>query len=241
MTFSPYFRMFVTMGLGVGLVPYLVAQTKDGITIDLDPAVRPEAAHVRYFLTGGFGGYGDFTDGGAASGQKVFLPVYRDGQRAMSLKAVVYAKGCELAVFALDPLPAVPGRIRFDCHKLRAVWLKGVVNGHPNPSELTVRVIYMAPWIDTFFGIADGTVLSFPIAEVVPDQDGKFAVELPDFANDSLTKSYPGQAEWSITGWKTGTNDLYWLNSDAPHSKMPGSLAIQPEYLEGLQFIARQF
>jgi hypothetical protein len=233
--------MFVKVGLGVGLALCLIAQAKDGLTVDLDPAVRPEDAHVRYSLTGGFGGYSDFTDGTAASAQEVFLPVYRDGQRASSLKAVVYARGCELAAFALNPLPPIPSRIRFDCHKLRAVWLKGVVTGYPHPSELTVRVVYMAPWIDTFFGIYDGAVLSFPIAEVVPDPDGKFAIEVPDFANDDLTKSHRGQAEWSITAWKTGTNDLYWLNPDAQHSKMPGSLAIQGEYPEGLQFIARQF
>jgi len=233
--------MFVTVGLGVGLALCLIAQAKDGLTIDLDPDIRPEAVHVHYFLTGGFGGYGDFTDRTAGSAQEVFLPIYRDGQRATSLKAVVYARGCELAAFALDPLPPIPGRIRFECHKLRAVRLKGVVTGYPHPSELTVRVRYIAHWSHTFFGIADGPVLSLAIAEVVPDRDGKFAVEVPDFANDDLTKSYKGQAEWSITGWKTGTNDQYWLNPDAQDSKIPGALAIQREYPQRLQFIARQF
>jgi hypothetical protein len=243
MGFSPCFRMFVTVGLGVGLAPCLIAQAKDGLTIDLDQDIRPEAVHVHYFLTGGFGGYGygNLTDGTAASAQEVFLPIYRDGQRATSLKAVVYATGCELTAFALDPLPPIPGRIRFECHKLRAVWLKGVVTGYPHPSELTVRVRYIAHWSHAFFGIADGPVLSLAIAEVVPDRDGKFAVEVPDFANDDLTKSYKGQAEWSITGWKTGTNDQYWLNSYPQDSKIPGALAIQGEYPQRLQFIARQF
>jgi hypothetical protein len=233
--------MFVAAGLGVGLALCLIAQAKDGLTIDLDPIIRPEVVHVFYFLKGGFGGYGDFTDRTAASAQEVFLPIYRNGQRATSLKAVVYAKGCELAAFALDPLLAVPGRIRFECHELRAIWLNGVVIGYPHPSELTVRVRYMAHWSHTFFGIGDGSVLSLAIAEVVPDRDGEFAVEVPDFANDGLTKSYKGQAVWSITCGKTGTNDQYWLNSDAQNSRIPGALAIQREYPQRLQFSARRF
>lgn len=155
------------------------------------------------------------------------------------MKGVVYAKGCGLGTFVLDPPPVIASRIRFDCHKLRTVWLKGVVTGYPQPSELTVRIMYMAPWIHTYFGINDGSVVTFPLVEVVPGPDGKFAVEVPDFANDELMKSFPGQAECSITNWRTGTNDLYWLDADAPHSRMPGSLAFQGHYPEGIKFIPR--
>src|SRR6266700_6106434 len=76
------FRIVVIVVLGAGIALSLIAQIKDGLTIELDPNMRPDAVHVHYFLTGGFGGYGDFTDRTEASAQEMFLPVDRDGQRA---------------------------------------------------------------------------------------------------------------------------------------------------------------
>ena len=170
--------------------------------------------HVYYSQYGGFGAYGGFTDPTQASGRELFLPIDRDGRRATSLRAVVYTNGCELATFALDSLPPGLNRVRFECRKLRTIHLRGKAIGYPRPWDLTVRLRYLAFWSHSFFGISDGPILSFPIAEVAPDQDGRFDVDLPDFANDAVTKSYKGQAEWSVTAWKTGANDQYWLNVD---------------------------
>lgn len=229
--------------LGVGFALSLHAQEKDGVKIEVDPSVRSEAMRVHYFLVGGFGGYGGFTDvPPKLSTEELFLPLYRDAQRANSLKAVVYAKGCELATFTLDPLPPGPSRVRFECQRLRTIRLKGVVIGYPRPSELTVRIGYMANWSHTFFGIMDGAVLLLPMAEVVPEPDGRFAIEVPDFANDTVTNSYKGQADWSITAWRTGTNDQYWLNTDRQdEASHPGTLPIEPEYPEELQFMVKRF
>lgn len=52
--------MVVALGLGIAL--NLTAQGFEGLAIELDPNVRPEAVHVHYQLMGGLGGYGDFTD-----------------------------------------------------------------------------------------------------------------------------------------------------------------------------------
>lgn len=235
-------RALLIVIVGIALAPCLIAQGKDSLTIELDPSIGPESVHVNYFLRGGFGGGGgDYTDRTQASPHEVVLPMYQNGQRGTSLKAVVYAKGCALATFALDPLPPGPGRVRSECLKLRTVTLKGMVTGYPRPSELTVRLRYMANWSHIFFGISDGAVLSFPIAEIVPDADGKFAVAVPDFANDAVANSYKRQADWLITAWRTGTNDQYWLNTDDQQQKSPGRLAIERQYPKELRFVAKQF
>jgi hypothetical protein len=91
------------------------------------------------------------------------------------------------------------------------------------------------------FGIYDGPVLSLPIAEVAPDQDGRFDVDVPDFANDAVTESYKEQAQWSVTASKTGANDQYWLKADGRESTGPGALAIQREYPPRLRFTVRSF
>jgi hypothetical protein len=234
-------RMVGVLILGVGRALSLIAQEKEGFKIELDPSLRSEAMQVHYYLVGGFGGYGAFTDGPRALTEDLFLPIYRGGQRAKSLKAVVYGKGCELGIFALNPLPPGTNRVRFECRKLGTVWLKGVVIGHSRPSELTVRLRYRAYWSHTFFEIFDGPVLSLAIAEVAPDRDGRFAIEVPDFANDGVTNLYEGQADWSLTAWKTGTNDHYWLKTDKQANRLPGTLAIEREYPEELQFVAQPF
>jgi hypothetical protein len=89
--------------------------------------------------------------------------------------------------------------------------------------------------------LGDGPVLSLAIAEVVPGRDGRFAIEVPDLANDGVTNSYKGQADWSVTACKTGTNDQYWLNTDKQANRLPGTLAIEREYPKELQFVAQPF
>ena len=101
---------------GVGFALSLHAQKNDGVKIEVDPSVRSEDVHVYYFLVGGFGGYGGSTDvPPKPSTEELLLPIYRDAQRANSLKAVAYAKGCELTTFTLDPLAPGPSRVRFEC------------------------------------------------------------------------------------------------------------------------------
>lgn len=174
-------HMGLLIVLGLAFAFGLHPQEKDGITIDADPGVRSEPLRAYYFLTGEFGGYGDFTG-------TPFLRVHYEGQRARSLKAVAYVKGCELVTITLDPLPPGPSRVRFECRKLRTIKLTGFVTGHQRPSEIKVQVQYLANWSHAFFGILDGATLSLPIGEVTPEPDGSFAIDVPDFAGE--------EAEW---------------------------------------------
>jgi hypothetical protein len=74
------------------------------------------------------------------------LPLIYEGKRAKSVKAVLYAKGCELSTIVLDPLPSRPSRVSFECRKLPTVRLRGTVVGHSHPSDLTVCFGYTAHW-----------------------------------------------------------------------------------------------
>lgn len=234
-------RPLLIVIVGIFLTRSLIAQERDGLTIELDPSTDSASVRVDYYLTGGFGGYGDLANHTQLSGREVVLPTYRNGLRARSLKAIVYVKGCAFSTFVLDPLPPGPSHVRFECQKLPAITLKGIVIGYPRPSELTVRLRYMASWSLTFFGASDGPVLLLPIAETVPDVDGRFAIEVPDFANDAVTNSYRRQAEWLITAWGQGANGRYWLNTDNEQPVSPGRLAIEREYPKELRFLAKQF
>jgi hypothetical protein len=69
--------MVVVVTFEVGLALSLIAQEKEGFKIELDPSIRSEAVQVQYYLVGGFGGYGAFTDGPRALTEELFLPIYR--------------------------------------------------------------------------------------------------------------------------------------------------------------------
>jgi hypothetical protein len=233
--------LYRVMCLGVCLTLRLRAQEEDGFKIEFDdPHIRPESVHIQYYLLGEFGAYGDFTDRQKPVAGEIVLPLYRGLQRARSVKVILYATGCEIETFAGDPLLG-PRSAKFECHKLRTTWLRGRVAGGLRMADLTVRLGYTAHWSHAFFGIGDGPVSSFPIADVLTDRDGRFAVEVPDFTTDRVTNAHRGQAEWSLTAGKMGTNDQYWLNAANQVNKLPGSLAFDREYPRELQFIPQKF
>ncbi|MGC4051119.1 MAG: hypothetical protein QM757_17285 [Paludibaculum sp.] len=214
----------------------LRCQDLDQVLIQVQPAQQSSTLQFSYFLTGPFGGYGGV---GELSGTpqhpvaEIPLPVYQNEHRAQSLKAVVYAKGCELARFTLDPLPLGSSRVPFVCRELPVVRMRGRILGQPEPATLTVHLTYVGTWCHGFFGYVDGAVLvSLPIADAQPDSGGEFEVEIPDFAKDPVTRSYPSQSYWSIHATKQvqGKEQRIPLNSTAGRPEHAGLIPIAPTY-----------
>jgi hypothetical protein len=56
-------------------------------------------------------------------------------------------------------------------------------------SPLEVEVVYVANWVNVFFGIMDGPVAMFHVATVPLGEDGSFLVQLPNLALDPAEKS----------------------------------------------------
>ena len=98
---------------------------------------------------------------------------------------------------------------------------------------------YSANWDHPFFGIVDGMVSEFPVAEVTPDRNGRFTVEVPDFASDGVTKLYKGQANWSVAACSCGKgNDhVYVLGVSKESGQSPRDLAIEREYPSEIVFM----
>lgn len=227
----------------LGLTFSLSSQELDQVLIQVEPAQQSSTLQFSYFLTGPFGGYGGVGELLATPQHPVAeipLPVYQNEHRARSLKAVVYAKGCELARFTLDPLPLGTSRVPFVCRELPTVRLSGRILGYPEPTTLTVKFTYVGTWSHGFFGYVDGAILiSLPIAEARPATGGEFELELPDFAKDPATRSYPGQAYWSISATRQGTDQRFQLNATSGQSETPGLLPITPSYPGIIEFAAQ--
>jgi hypothetical protein len=87
-----------------------------------------------------------------------------------------------------------------------------------------------------FFGIVDGPVLSIPVTQIVPNPDGTFGVDLPDFANDPVTQSFKGQAGRTVTALEG--DHAYRLEPGPGAQPSNGDLAIVPEYASTITFLA---
>lgn len=225
--------------------PAAAAAGDDVFRIEWGQDVQSDTVRVDYLLAGPFGGIGKMgVKADPAGGVRVPL-TSDDHQRAKSLRAIVYARGCELGTVIVDPIPpAAPAAPwRFECKKLGTVWLKGTVAGHPRPWELTVQLHYSGGWSHRFFGIADGPTLMIQVAEAAVDREGRFSIELPDFASDTVARSYGQMSAWWVSATDAGKSSGYRLKVDdarvaqgSPYG--PGSLPVLRKYPEGILFAA---
>src|SRR5579862_449284 len=161
------------------------AELGPSISISLPSEIQSDTVQISYFLRGSFGGFGSYVK--PTSGVHSYeIPTVVDGQAATEIRIIVYATGCEIQQFvhALDgDSHAIE---EFVCQRPKMVELSGrlvateLVRNHD--SELVVT--YMAYWAHEFFGIDDGTVISYQLAAVSTNAEGMFEVELPCFKED---------------------------------------------------------
>jgi hypothetical protein len=146
---------------------------------------------VRYFIIGKFGGYGEFafdTFGEHA----ILLHTEVKGEPAVSLKAIFYVPGCQIATIEIPSLAESSRELSFECRLLPSTPLTGRIgSGEPvTDPQAMVDIGYEAFWAPTFFGTPDGTVPTFRIATLPLEPTSVFHVALPDFSRDAVTNSY---------------------------------------------------
>jgi hypothetical protein len=165
------------------------------VSIQVPAPVVAEGIEAKIFMGGPFGGYGNFILPKPGMRQYVF-DASVDGVAATSVQAVVYMPGCELSKFEIVMHGENVER-QMECRALSEWSLGGHVVmdaatvaalGKRN-SPLEVEVVYMANWVNTFFGIMDGPVATFHVATVPLGEDGSFLVQLPNLALDPAEKS----------------------------------------------------
>jgi hypothetical protein len=159
--------------------------SKNAFAIRVDPSVKAKELQVRYFLTGDFGGFGGFQidrEGGNA----VLIHTEVEGKPAKSLKAALYAPGCQIQTISIVDLSLSNGESMFHCSPIGDIKLQGKFSRGPTTPDrkIEVQILYLGYWGHSFFGIADGIVLSFNIAKSFVEQDGSFQVFLPNFAEN---------------------------------------------------------
>ncbi len=142
--------------------------------------VASEDVQINYFMTGTFGGHGEYVK--SEKGKSAYEVVAGvEARPAQTMKVIAYLRGCEIVTLTFQVQDR--NEEMLPCRRLGSTLFHGQIAFGPvvrgAPSEVEIR--YVAEWGHRFFGITDGLVTTIRIATSVPDESGRFAVELPDF------------------------------------------------------------
>jgi hypothetical protein len=178
--FAVSFALFVGMTTAVG-AQEKSQQKSPNIMLYLPSDIESKTVQINYFMSGPFGGYGGYvtTEKDRVSYD---IPASVDGKSAEAVKIIAYLPGCEISKLEIIMQSASESRT-LPCKALGRVPLHGrifpVHVGQIPGIEVEIR--YQADWDHQFFGIMDGMVTTIHLAMVIPDEVGRFEVELPDF------------------------------------------------------------
>jgi hypothetical protein len=154
------------------------------ISLYLPRGFPSEKAQLQYFLTGAFGGYGDFIRP-KPDRQTLDFTAAVNGRSTDRLRIIAYLPGCEVITFDFLLEGTAMWR-RLDCRPLATITIHGQVPRAYLDRKSKVAISYQADWARAFFGIRDGMTPAFSLLSVVPDENGEFSAEVPDFYKQNL-------------------------------------------------------
>ena len=222
--------------------PQAVTNTRTSentFTIEVDPSVKTEELQVRYFMTGDFGGLGGFQveqDGE----HRIVIRTEEKGMAAKTLKIAFYAPHCHVQTISVDELSQSSREGGFHCTPLGDIRLQGKFSLGPTTPDQKIEVLiqYLGFWGHSFFGITDGTVLSFDVAKSAITRDGSFQLFLPNFAEDGGSSSQREDSCFAVYVRDAALG--YVLAELMPPAAISraGNLKIIPSYPQTIEFDA---
>jgi hypothetical protein len=98
----------------------------------------------------------------------------------------------------------------------------------------------MAHWAHGFFGIVDGPVTAIPVATAIPDAEGFFQVQLPDFGRDPTAARADRDGAFLFWLREAETWNVISKLEPSDFKSATGELRIQSWYPPDLTFAARR-
>jgi len=155
------------------------------VTFSLPPGLDSKAVRISYFMTGDFGGYGGFIQTEKDRLTYDMIAAF-DGKPAIHIKIIAYLPGCEIVTLDTS-VASVSQPLELPCNALGTIAMHGQISpASIKPAQpALVEITYVALWSHQFFGIADGPIVTIPVGTAMPDSEGRFEVQLPDYARQS--------------------------------------------------------
>jgi hypothetical protein len=161
-------------------------ESAPSLRLNIDGVADPSLVRVQCMLSGPFGGHGFQLRGS----NPIDIPIVVEGQSARSLKAIVFYPGYHTARVEIPDVTAQTElRVRLDPLAFRR--LTGTVEfvDGANPRSFVLDIDVMVGSSHEFFGIIDGPVTTFDVAQAVVSAEGKFSVLVADLAADESLQS----------------------------------------------------
>ncbi len=204
--------------------------------------VPSEQITFSYMLYGNFGAHG-----GSATprpnAQFIEVPFEVEGKPASAMKAYAWVPGCRIATFKIK-VEAVNIQDSYQCEPLGTVSLKGRIkeSGMFRGRSAELRVDYSADWTCDFFGLADCIAPQISLGVFRLDREGRFEIELPDFANDPISSGskIPSSFQLVLREVKTW-NLISFVDPELDDLRTAGGgLKPSSTYPEPVIFVARR-
>jgi hypothetical protein len=176
----------ITLLLFLPVLAAAQTNNQDIFTITVTAPASPQDVQVRYYLSG------DPAVQQAGSIAKpndnqIVIKTGVEGNPARGFRAIVFSPGCQLATISADDLAASTRQADFQCQKLATTPLHGKADiANFAGKKLQVEILYMCNWAGQFFGVPGLAISPFSVGKTKVENDGTFAVDLPDFAGDPL-------------------------------------------------------
>jgi hypothetical protein len=165
---------------------------QDVFTINLVSVASPQEVQVRYFLSGDPA----VQQAGSVArptGNQIVIETAVAGKSAKGFRAIVFAPGCQLA--AITANLASTRQADFQCQKLSATTLHGKADvSRFSGKALQVEALYNVRWAGKFFGVSRLSISPVSLGKAKVENDGSFAIDLPDFAADPLWNTFSSNA-----------------------------------------------
>src|SRR5580765_5357448 len=170
----------------------VTAQTNssdDVFTISVAAPVSPKDVQVRYHLNGD-PVVQQSSSMAKPDDERIVVKTGVEGVPAKSFRAIVFAPGCQFATIKADDLSSSTRQAPFECQKLPNTALRGRADvSRFSGKDLQVAAVYVCGWAGQFFGVPGIAISPFAVGKAKVENDGSFAVEIPDFGGDPLWTS----------------------------------------------------
>lgn len=162
-------------------------------TISVAPPTSAKDVQLRYFVSDEAGVRWTSTLA-KATDDKIQISAGTAQQPAKMLKLLAYAPGCQFVTFTVDDLATSTRQGDFQCAKLPATTLNGIVPSPSDQQQLQVEAMYVVNWASKFFGVPGAAISPLALARAPVEADGSFQMDLPDFTVDPLWQSFANNA-----------------------------------------------
>jgi hypothetical protein len=240
---GPRFSTVIFLFIILAMTASLGAQSTtsgDIFTITVAAPVSATDIQVRYFLTDDQGSHW-FATTYRAEGDKVVIEPGPQGRTARSLRAIVYAPGCQFGTIRVDDLAASNRQGEFHCEKLQQIELHGRADVSAlGNTQVKMEALYVCDWAARFFGVTNGSVSPISIGRVAVNSDGTFTVSMPDFTNDPLWASLSYNASLLFEAVDTKNGKHFPAQATSGELSQSGALKVASVYPAEVDFSIHQ-